>query len=115
MSDTPDPYAQQSEPLPAIFLAGSEDSTALTTKIDALEKQLEAEQDCRREDRFLGLVIIMALVDVIVLGDKTAPVSGIVLVLELILLFIIAKRMGVEQLAGILDGILSSFAKKRGE
>ena len=100
--------------LSALLDTGGDDS-ALTAKIDALEKELEAERDCRREDRFVGLVIVMALIDIIVLSGESASVSVIVFIFELVVLLVIAKRMGVEQIAGILDRILSYFAKKNSD
>jgi hypothetical protein len=89
--------------------------SALATKVDALEKELEAERDYRREDRFVALVVIMLLCDVILIGEKGTSITVVVLIFELVVLFVIAKRMGVEQIAGILDRILSYFAKKQAD
>lgn len=88
----------------------------LEKKIEQLEQQLEGERDCRREDRFLAFVVVMILFDVLLL-DKAQNVSVpiIVFLLELMFFIVIAKRMGVQQIAGILDRLLNHFARKSGE
>lgn len=94
------------------FIVGGEPDP-LTEKIDQLEKQLEAERDCRREDRFLALLIITILLDIWMLDKvQNLMVPVIVFVLELMFFIAVAKRLGVQQIAGILDSVLSHFARK---
>jgi hypothetical protein len=105
--------AETSKPhtdLAALFASGSDQE--LSEKIAKLESQLEMERDSRREDRFVSLVLILALIDIILLGQASAAVTGVVFVLQLLFFVVVAKRMGVEQIAGILDRILDHVARK---
>ncbi|MGR3724512.1 hypothetical protein [Abyssibius alkaniclasticus] len=95
------------------FAKDTDTDQALVEKIDALEKSLEREQDGRREDRFVCLLIVFMLLDILLLnGAVNMSVGIIVFVLQLVFLLVVAKRMGVEQIAGILDRILNTFAKR---
>lgn len=94
-------------------LVGNDQPDQLDEKIDQLEKQLEAEQDRRREDRFLALLIIMMLIDILLLDKSTnITVPVIVFILQIMFLLAVAKRMGIEQIAGLLDKVLDHFAKR---
>ena len=94
-----------------LFAEGSD--PGLSEKIAQLERQLESERDCRREDRFVSLVIILILLDIILLNQaQNTAVVIVVFVLELLFLIVVAKRLGVEQIVGILDKLLGHFAKK---
>ena len=105
------PPTSGSSDLDILFASGSD--PGLSDKIAELEKQLEAERDFRREDRFVALVITLILLDIVLLDQaQSAAVVIVVFVLELIFLIVVAKRLGVEQIAGILDRILGHFAKK---
>lgn len=88
----------------------------LEKKVEQLELQLEGERDCRREDRFLAFVKVIILVDILLLDKaQNASVPIIVFLLELMFFIVVAKRMGVQQIAGILDRLLNHFARKSGE
>ena len=103
-------------PIGKAFERDTDTDQALVEKIEALEKRLEREQDGRREDRFVCLVIVLMLLDILQLnGAVNVSVGIIVFVLQLVFLLVVAKRMGVEQIAGILDRILNTFAKRGSE
>ena len=100
-------------PIGRAFDKDTDTDQALVEKIEALEARLEREQDGRREDRFVCLIIALMLLDILLLnGAVNVSVGIIVFVLQLVFLLVVAKRMGVEQIAGILDRILNTFAKK---
>ena len=96
--------------LAKLFEQGSDQG--LSEKIAELERQLEAEKDCRREDKFVALVLILGLVDLILLQNAAAAVTGIVFVLQVVFLAMVAKRLGVEQIGGLLDRLLDHVAKR---
>jgi len=103
-------------PIGKAFDKDTDTDQALVEKIEALEARLEREQDARREDRFVCLLIVLMLLDILLLnGAVNVSVGIIVFVLQLVFLLVIAKRMGVEQIAGILDRILNTFAKRGSE
>lgn len=96
-----------------VKLYGEGEPDPLSEKIESLEKQLEAERDCRREDRFLALIIIVIVLDIWMLDKvQNIAVPLIVFVLELMFFLAVAKRMGIQQIAGILDSVLSHFARR---
>lgn len=103
-------------PIGKAFDKDTDTDQALVEKIEALEARLEREQDGRREDRFVCLLVVLMLLDILLLnGAVNVSVGIIVFVLQLVFLLVVAKRMGVEQIAGILDRILNTFAKRGSE
>lgn len=97
-------------------LAGSDNSppSPLLAKIAALEDRLSAEQDGRMEDRFIGLVVFFIFFDILALGQSPnvfLPVA--VLILELVILLLLAKRMGSEEIARLFDRLLHSVTRSK--
>src|SRR4051812_21818516 len=75
----------------------------------ALESDLQQEKDSRMEERFLWVVAVAILVDVIWFRDSPNPTFPIVvLVLELIALTILARRWGVEEVSSLVERIIHS-------
>lgn len=82
-------------------------------QIAELQSQLEAERDGRKEDRFVGIVCIVLLLDVVffsVMETFGGPIA--LLVLQLLILIPLAKRMGMEEIAEILSRVLHRMAGK---
>ncbi|MEJ6849531.1 hypothetical protein V3589_25380 [Sinorhizobium fredii] len=82
-------------------------------QIDELQTQLEAERDGRKEDRFAGIVCLVLLLDVVffsVMPTFGGPLA--LLVLELLILIPLARRMGMEEIAEILNRVLHRMAGK---
>lgn len=78
---------------------------------DSLQAQLQAEKDLRLEDRFVFCVIILILIDIILLnGAINSWLAILVLVFEIIILFAIAKRMGVEKIDSIMNRMLGAVS-----
>lgn len=86
-------------------------------RVNHLEESLAAEKDARKEDRFVFCTIILILIDIILLnGAVNFWLAIIVLVFEIIILFVIAKRMGAEKIYAIMNRLLNSAAgTKSGE
>ncbi len=79
--------------------------------IAALEKRLEESLDARREDRFVGIVLIVLLLDVVffsVMPTFGGPLA--LLILQLLILIPLARRMGMEEIAEILSRVISRVA-----
>lgn len=96
-------------------LSDSEESEVLANQVAALEEQLAAEKDGRNEDRFIALIIIFVLVDIALLNNASNfAVPLIALIFELIVLLILAKRMGSEEVVQMLDKIIHSVSRPRG-
>ncbi|MEH0195196.1 hypothetical protein V7S57_03800 [Caulobacter sp. CCNWLY153] len=80
-----------------------------------LEKKLQAIEDARKEERFIWIVVCTILIDILWLsGSENAALSVIVLILELVVLFVLARRMGVEDIERLMDRILHSVSQKGG-
>lgn len=95
-------------------LAGDE-KTPKDAALAALESELQAEKDARREERFIWIVISVTLIDVIWLRNSPNPTFPvIVLILELIALLVIARRMGVSDFVHLMDRILHGFGQRGG-
>lgn len=80
-------------------------------QIAALERRLEEALDARREDRFVGIVLIVLLLDVVffsVMPTFGGPLA--LLILQLLILIPLARRMGMEEIAKILSRVISRVA-----
>lgn len=85
-------------------------------QVSRLEESLAAEKDARREDQFVFCVIVLILIDIILLnGAVNFWLAIVVLVFETIILFAIAKRMGVEKIYAIMNRLLDSAARAKKE
>lgn len=94
----------------------SGEPTQRDRQIQELEARLEKERDGRREDRFVGVVLLVLLLDVVffsVMPTFGGPLA--LLVLELLILIPLARRMGMEEIAQILSSVLHRMAGKAGD
>jgi len=85
-------------------------------QIQELQDRLERERDGRKEDRFVGIVCLVMLLDVVfftVMPTFGGPLA--LLVLELLILIPLAKRMGMQEIAQILSSVLHRMAGKAGD
>jgi hypothetical protein len=76
-------------------------------QINQLQEQLAYERDARREDRFIFIITVVLLLDVVffsVMDSFGGPLA--LLVIELMILIPLAKRMGMEELAVIFYNVL---------
>lgn len=91
------------------FEAASEDGMA-DSQVAALEQDLEKLKDSFREERFCWALAILILLDVIFFtridGGWGAPIT--ILFLEVILLLVLARKWGVEDLTDVIDKIVKS-------
>lgn len=77
-----------------------------------LEKQLQEEKDRRVEERFVWIVICVILVDVLWFRNASNPVVPvIVLLLEAVILFILAKRMGIEEISLLFERLMHGISR----
>lgn len=90
-------------------------SDQLADKIAALESELQDEKDGRLEDRFISFVIFVILLDIMLLhGTANVALPIVVLILQLFVFFLLAKRMGSEDVARLIDRLLHSVSRSRG-
>lgn len=80
--------------------------------LEALQQELTALKDARGEERFIWIVVCVILVDILWFKDaENAVVPIIVLLLELLVLFILAKRMGIEETRAILGKLMDGISR----
>ena len=94
-------------------LLTSEEPSKQDQQVQELQSQLERERDGRKEDRFVGLVVLVMLLDVVffsVMDTFGGPLA--LLVLELLILIPLARQMGMEEIAQILSRVLHRMAGK---
>jgi hypothetical protein len=85
-----------------------EKPTTQTQLVEELQQSLVAERDARAEDRFVFIVVCVMLLDVVfftVMPSFGGPLA--LLILELLVLVPLAKRMGMQEIAKLLDRVLS--------
>jgi hypothetical protein len=85
-------------------------------QLSALQEELAAERDARREDRFIFIVALVILFNVVfftVMPNFGGPLA--LLGLELLILIPLAKRMGMQEIAAMLDRVIHRMAGKAGD
>lgn len=80
---------------------------------EELKKELAAEKDARREDRFIFIVVSIILLDVIFftfMPNFGGPLA--ILVLQILILIPIARRLGMEEIIEILNGVITRIGNE---
>jgi hypothetical protein len=96
-------------------LKGDKGEDAIDEAKAALEAQLSAEKDARNEERFIWIVVCTILVNVIWFRNASNPVLPLViLVLELLVLVVVARRMGIDDIVSLVDRLLHSVGRGAG-
>ncbi len=83
--------------------------------LEALGESLTAEQRAQREERFIWIVIVVILVDVIWFRNASNPTFPIaILILELVALMVIARRLKVDVYVSLVERILHGISRSGG-
>ncbi len=97
-------------------LEGPGSDSPVSEAIAQLQNDLQAEKDGRLEDRFIGFVVFLVLFDILLLKDaENMFLPVVVLILELIICLLLAKRMGSEEIARLIDRLLHSVSRTKPE
>jgi hypothetical protein len=91
----------------------SQEPSKLHAQIAQLQEELAKERDARREERFVFIVLTVLLLDIVffsVMESFGGPLA--LLILELLILIPLARRMGMEEIAALLDRVLSRVIAK---
>lgn len=103
---------QPTKASPALSIDGSDKAAEAAAR---LGEELEAAKDARKEERFVWIVIVTILLDVLWFSDSENPtLPVIVLVLQLIVLVILARRMGIDDVVELIDRLLHTVGSKAG-
>lgn len=97
----------------AIEVLLSQEPTVRDEQIQELQEALTDERDARREDRFIFIAVVVLLLDIMlftVMPNFGGPFA--ILILQLLILIPLAKRMGMQEVAQLLDRALSRMAGK---
>ncbi len=89
----------------------SGEPTRRDEQIQALQESLAEERDARREERFIFITVTVLLLDVVffsVLDGIGGPIA--LVIVELLILIPLAKRLGMEEIAALLDRLLGRAA-----
>lgn len=84
-------------------------------QIAQLQTELAEAQDARSEDRFVFIIVCVILLDIVfftVMPTFGGPVA--LLLLQLLILIPLARRMGMDEIATIINGVISRLAGKAG-
>lgn len=84
----------------------SEVDNPLAEVVAKLETEIEAVKDARLEERFIWIVVVISLFDSMIFGSMeswSAPV--IIGLIELVLLVVLARRYGIQEV----DQMLAKF------
>jgi len=92
---------------------GNEQPDAKDEQIASLEESLVKEKDARSEERFLFVLAIVILIDLMIFPSMQtwgAPVA--ILVLQVLLVVPLARRCGVEEAARLVDRLLEIIGSR---
>lgn len=89
--------------------------TKQDVQIAELQERLTQEKDGRREDRFIGIVLLAVLLDVVFFSVISWGGGLAITVLELIILIPLAKRMGMEEVGQLISSVLHRLAGRAGD
>ena len=98
----------------AAVLAEGSDSKR-DEQISELQEQLIHEQDARKEERFIFIVCLVLLLDIVffsLMPSFGGPLA--LLILELLILIPLANRMGMQEIAKMLSRVLDRMAGTSG-
>ncbi len=110
------PPKKQGEKLRNFDSLVSTEPTKQDKQIEELQEHLEKERDGRNEDRFVFIVCLILLLDVVfftVMPTFGGPLA--LLILEMLVLLPLAKRMGMEEIVQIMSSVLNRLAGKAGD
>ena len=89
------------------------ETTKRDEQIQQLEQLLSEEKDSRKQERFLGILGVLILLNVIFLTPmRTWGGPVYILILEVIALVLLARRMGLQEASQIIDRILVYSSKR---
>ena len=88
-------------------------SADLAEALMALQDELTSERKKRREERFVGIICLVIMLDVVffsVMPTFAGPI--VLLIFELLILIPLARIMGMKEIAKMLDGVLARVASR---
>lgn len=79
-----------------------------------LERELQYEKEARREERFIFLVFIVALVDAFIFMSMQSWTGPVVIgLIQLVGFTVYARRAGVDEVVQLLDKLLATFKRDK--
>lgn len=98
------------------FLADlqAEKADSRDQQIAELQTKLDAQIDARKEDSFLWILGVLALVDTVTLGamdNWSAPI--VIGLIQLVGVTVLADRLGIDTVAPLIDRLTGAFASKK--
>lgn len=79
-----------------------------------LERELQFEKEARREERFIFLAFIVALVDAFLFMQMENWAGPVVIgLIELVAFTVYARRCGVDEVVQLLDKLLAPFKRDK--
>ena len=89
-----------------------EESDRLRGQIEELQKDLDREVDARKEERMLWVLAVLILFDAYLFTSMENIMGPIViLVFQLIVVVLVARKMGMEQVTEMIDRMMAMLAK----
>lgn len=99
-----------------ILLKGAqEEINQKDLEIEKLLAEIQKEKDNTKLERFMWIVVTIALIDGYIFMNMASTMGPLaILILELIVLFVAAHRLGVQQVIQFLDTIINALPKFKG-
>ena len=111
-SESKEPSGTEGDSLGALL---PEQPTRHDQVIQELQEALTEERDARKEDRFVFIVAVVILLDIVfftVMPSFGGPLA--LLILQLLVLIPLARRMGMEEVAQLISRVIGRMAGKVG-
>lgn len=113
MSLEPDRPPQSPRTLGQIFLDVLPQKHPLEDAVAALERENQALKDARLEERFCWILAATILFDMAIFANiQTVGVPLAILGLELLLIVVLARKCGVQQIVLFIDRVVDGLTKR---
>lgn len=89
----------------------NEEESQTDRQIEELQENLAAEKDARREERFFFILLSIILFNLAIMANVTnwaVPIT--ITILELFLLLLIARRLGLEEVSTLFSRLIARIA-----
>lgn len=108
----PAPTKQPEQAITPFDLVAADGESKTDEQINKLQEMLTRERDGRREDRFMFVAVATILLDICFFSVTNAGAAVGIILLEVIVLFILARRMGMDEVVEMLSALLRRAGDK---
>ena len=94
------------------LLLNEPDTSRAEEQIQELQEEIARELDARMEERLIWILVVIILLDVYLFTSMDSIMGPLVIgIFQLLAFILIARKLGMEQIIQLIDGIIAVIAK----